>query len=277
MLIIGILATVALAFFGVAYSLLGYNMSLRNRVIERISQTATDAGRKEESLLKGRRLYIDREELRPVRVNLYQPDSENKLPAVFVAHGGNFNDHDADDIDDFCDRIAREWQVNVISISYTKIKAHVTSYPQDEIRDTILYFRDHKNEYNLDMKHFLLLGFEAGAYLSLIAHRSVLHVGVVPDGIIMIDPFIDYVAVSFAQAGLHPSPVGLLLSGRDTALWDRYEYELRQADVYVLTRRMPFSPTEVLLNDDITGEVAERDREHAMRWLKDTVDFFLHR
>ena len=127
MLIIGILATVALAFFGVFYSLLGYNMNFRNRLIERITKTATEANMKEENLLKGRRLYIERENLRPVRVNLYQPQSDQKLPVVFMAHGGSFIDHDADDIDDFCQMLSEEWQVNVVSVSYSKIKAHVTS------------------------------------------------------------------------------------------------------------------------------------------------------
>ena len=277
MLIIGIFATVALAFFGVLYSLLGYNMNFRNRLIERITKTATDANMKKENLLKGKRLYIERENLRPVRVNLYQPQSDKKLPVVFMAHGGSFIDHDADDIDDFCQMLSEEWQVNVVSTSYSKIKAHVTSYPQDEIRDVVVYFRRHAVEYNMDMKHFLLMGFEAGAYLSLIADRSLIHAAIVPSGIIMIDPFIDYVAVSFAQAGLHPNPAALVLSDKDTDAADEYEFELRQADIYILTRRMPHSQKGLLLQKEFANETDRMNYDNTMKWLKETADLFLGR
>lgn len=277
MLIIGILATVALALFGVLYSLLGYNLRLRNGFIERMTEKATNAGMKEEASLKGRRVYIEREELRSVRVNLYEPQSEEKLPVVFIAHGGHFIDHDADDIDDFCFRMSEEWQVNIVSISYTKISAHITSYPQEEIRDVIRYFHYHADEYRYDMKKYLVMGFEAGAYLSLIAELVLIQEALIPYGIIMIDPFLDYVAVSLAQAGRHPSPVALLLTGTQTEKADEYEYELNRADIYARTRRVPQTSLQALMADHTDSETDRLNRENAMQWLKDTVDLFLGR
>ncbi len=277
MLIIGILATVLLAMFGILYSLLGYNLGFRNHFIERITKEATDASMKNESLLKGRRMYIEREDLRPVRVNLYRPDNEEILPVIFAAHGGNFIDHDADDIDDFCDRLAKKLKVNVVSISYTKIKPHVTTYPQEEIRDTIMYFRRHSREYNMDMKRFLTLGFEAGAYLMLNAETAVIQKGAVPYGTIMFDPFLDYVAVSLAQAGRHPGPVALVLSGRDNDEADRYEFELRQAGIDVRTRRIPDMDLETLLSGEPASETERLSLENFRKWMEETVNLFLYR
>lgn len=277
MLIIGILATVLLAMFGILYSLLGYNLGFRNHFIERITKEATDAGMKKESLLKGRRMYIEREDLRPVRVNLYRPGNEEILPVIFMAHGGNFTDRDADDIDDFCVWLAEELQVNVVSISYTKIKPHVTTYPQEEIRDTIMYFRKHGREYNMDMKRFLTMGAEAGAYLMLNAELAVIQKGAVPYGTIMFDPFLDYVAVSLAQAGRHPGPVALVLSGRDNDEADRYEFELRQAGIEVRTRRIPDLDLQTLLSGEAGNETERLSLENFRRWMEETVNLFLYR
>lgn len=277
MLIIGILATVLLAMFGILYSLLGYNLGFRNHFIERITKEATDAGMKNESLLKGRRMYIEREDLRPVRVNLYQPQSGEILPVIFAAHGGNFIDHDADDIDSFCDRLSKKLNVNIVSISYTKIKPHVTTYPQEEIRDTIMYFRRHGREYNMDTKRFLVMGFEAGAYLMLNAETAVIQKGAVPYGTIMFDPFLDYVAVSLAQAGRHPGPVALVLSGRENDEADRYEFELRQAGIEVRTRRIPDMDPGVLLSGEAADETERLSLENFRKWMEETVNLFLYR
>ena len=244
-------------------------------MVERYTRKANEYEIADESKLKGRRMYVKRPDKKPIRVNLYQPESEEPLPVVFAAHGGQFIDGDADDIDSFCDRIAKEWNCNVVSISYTRVKAHVTTYPQDEIHDTVEYFYKHADEYGMDMTRYLLLGFEAGAYLSLIADLNLVQSALVPRGIIMIDPFIDYVAVSFAQAGIHPGPAALVLTGTDTDKADEYEFAVRQAGVEIHTRRMPNSTLAVLMSEDPDNETDRLNQENTMRWLKDTAQLFL--
>lgn len=36
------------------------------------------------------------------------------------------------------------------------------SYPQEEIRDTVFWFREHAGEYGIDSERFALMGYSAG-------------------------------------------------------------------------------------------------------------------
>jgi acetyl esterase/lipase len=257
---IGIIATVLLILFAILYSLLGYNNVFRDRFIEHITEQANKTDMKDESLLKGERIYIPREGRRSVRVNLYRYADEDPSPVLFFAHGGNFLNGDSDLDDAFCESIAEEWKVTVVSISYTKIKEHVTTYPQEEIRDTVVWFRKHADEYHLNKNRFILMGKEAGAYLSLLAAVMLVSTGVMPSGVIFVNPFIDYVAVSLAVAGLHPGPVALALT-QMTDMYDEYDEELDRAGIYVKTKVG-------------SGKPFEEDQE-LLGWTKERVnDFF---
>ncbi|MDO4415018.1 MAG: alpha/beta hydrolase [Erysipelotrichaceae bacterium] len=276
MLIIGILSTVFLVLFGVAYSLLLYNVHFQNWLIETLSAKANVIHMKDESQLKGKRFMVPREN-RDVRVNIYR-GKEGKLPAVFFAHGSDFVDSDADEWDDYCDWFAKEFQVLLISVNYSKIGIHVTSYPQDEIQDTIRWFRSHADEYGFDKNEFMMMGAEAGAYLSMIAGFQLLRKGIFSRGYILINPFVDYTNVSFAQAGYHPEPVALITLGEDRMRekWNEYSKAIRAEDIYMrewdrvhVSKRILYEPYAEF------DEQESEDRRLLINWLHVRMNEFI--
>lgn len=122
--------------------------------------------RKDDSELIGTRLEIPRDNKKSVKVNVYIPKNDNndKLPVVFNIHGGGFVGGDADLLDTQSDRIANEWNMIVISVNYTKADLKPMDYGVEEIVDTIKYFREHKDDYNVDVNKFVVMGYSAGAY-----------------------------------------------------------------------------------------------------------------
>ena len=265
---IGILSSVSLVILSILYSLLGYNMYFQNRLIEMLTDTAANKSKKDENELYGRRYYVKREKLREVRVNIYQPVSEEKTPVIFIAHPGKFIDGDIDDIDSFCEELKNRWNVAIVCINYTKIDVHKSTYPQQEIKDVVIYFRQNCEEFNIDKSRFLLMGFEAGGYLALIAGVNLLSEGIVPRGYIIMNPYIDYVQISFARAGIHPGPMTVIATGKDTFKCEEYIYELDRAGILTYSKIYQDQTGDFLFHDD------ER-KEEALQWIKENVDYFL--
>lgn len=269
MLYVGIVSTVSLVLFGTAYSFLLYNAHFQNWLMEWLSAKANVIHMKEESELKGKRFYVPREN-RDIRVNIYNDSKGEDRPAVFFAHGSQFVDSDADEWDDFCDWFAREFDCVLFSVNYSKIGIHVTSYPQDEIQDTIRYFRAHSSEYGFHKNNFMMMGFEAGAYLSMIAGFQLLRRGIFSRGFIIVNPFVDYTNVSFAQAGYHPQPLALITLGADEMRekWNEYSGAIRAQDIYMREWDRPAVSKKILYApyEKTEGQEAE-DQRLLVNWL----------
>lgn len=184
-----------------------------DNALKKQAEKARNAIRKKDTDLLGKRMVIKRDEADPVHVNFYQPYTGEKQAAVFVCHGGTFMDGDADQLDSWCERMSRDWQKTIISINYTTIDQKQIPYPQEEIRDTLLYFARNAETYRLDPGKFVLLGFSAGAYLEVGAASLAKEQGLNIKGIIMFQPFIDDTLVRLADAHLHISPVSLIIAG----------------------------------------------------------------
>lgn len=272
--IIGTIGIFLLTLFGVLYSLLGYNMYFQTRFVEFMSAKAEKEGMKSEHTLKGERIFVKREEKRSSRVNLYRHGDE-PLPVLYVLHGGSFTDQDADDIDSFCDEMALRVKAAVISISYTKMPVHTTTYPQEEITEVVQYFHAHAKEYGLDHDRYVMLGIEAGGYLALLSAVMLVRRTLVPDGLILLDPFADYVGTSFVQAGYHPGPAALLISGpreQDKKLME-YADVLSNGNVRSFIRRL-FTKSELntLIRGESLSEEQKKEREVLMDLLIDLFE-----
>ncbi len=129
--------------------------------------------KKDDSLLIGERMKIERKGKESVAVNLYMPKNigDDKLPVVFNIHGGGFVGGDADMLDTQSDRIANEWNAVVVTINYTTADVKSVLYGSEEVRDTVLYFADHADSYHADTTRFTIMGYSAGAYYSAEAMR----------------------------------------------------------------------------------------------------------
>lgn len=192
------------------------------KLTEKIQEARRSLAKADSELL-GRRVLVPRDGLEGVHVNLYTPsvNTEGPLPVVFVAHGGQFMDGDADTLDTFCDRVKDIWDSIIVNINYTTIDVKQIPYPQEEIRDTVLYFAVHAAEFHMDAHRFSFMGFSAGSYLLCGAAAFLKEKGFTVNGMVSVMPFVDDTMIRLADAGAHVSPF-TLVTGANDPMKDRY-------------------------------------------------------
>lgn len=124
---------------------------------------------KNDDELLGIRFDVPRRDKNPVRVNLHIPkDVNEKTPVIFNIHGGAFIAGDADTLDSQSDRLSRKLNVAVVNINYTLAKnGYDIDFGVDEVKDTVIYFKEHALEYNIDVDKFFMLGYSAGGYYAM--------------------------------------------------------------------------------------------------------------
>lgn len=118
--------------------------------------------------LIGQHLYIKRDNKNDVDVNIYIKETDEKLPLVINIHGGAFIAGDADTLDTQSDRISNSWNVHVATVNYSLLKNGVTKeYAIEEIKDTVKYFIENKDKYNVDINNIFIMGYSAGGYYAM--------------------------------------------------------------------------------------------------------------
>ena len=163
--------------------------------------------KKADENLLGRRFSVPRGEKDAVAVNLYEISCDQPTPVVYVIHGGNLMDGDADQCDTFCHRMSRLWNCMIISINYTKLDVQSPPYQQDEIIDTVEYFSSRSSFYHIDPSKSAFVGFSAGAYLMMGA-AAILHTkGMDLKGMISFYPLIDDSLFRLVDQGIYHTPV----------------------------------------------------------------------
>ncbi len=165
--------------------------------------------------LLGKRLTIQREQNSPVAVNIYMPNIpiNQPLPVVFNIHGGGFVGGDADVLDTQSQRLANEWQSMIVAINYTKADVKPIDYGSEEIKDTILYFAHHAQQYQIDKHRFSLMGYSAGTYYALNASKQLKQDNFPLFSVILCYPWL----TGFAQTDLTQDypPILFILAGQD--------------------------------------------------------------
>lgn len=125
---------------------------------------------KRDEELIGERFSVPRSEKDPVSVNLYIPESADKIPVIFNIHGGAFIGGNADALDTQSSRISSEWNAAIVTVQYTLALDGITiEYAVEEIVDAVKYFMEYADEYNLDTDKFVIMGYSAGGYHALAA------------------------------------------------------------------------------------------------------------
>ena len=118
--------------------------------------------------LIGEHLFIKRENKEDVDVNIYIRNTDEKLPLVINLHGGAFIAGDADTLDTQSDRISASWNVNVVTINYKLLNdRYDKQYAVDEIKDTVKYFIENSEKYNIDTDNIFIMGYSAGGYYAM--------------------------------------------------------------------------------------------------------------
>ena len=142
---------------------------------------------------EGERFAVPREAKKPVRVFLYRPKAAPKpWPVLFNLHGGAWVGGDASQMDSYCLNMAEKCGAFIVNINYTKADVKPVPYAEAEIRDTVLYFREHAAEYGLDSGRFALIGYSAGGHLTAAAVLMLHDAGFVPSAQVLCYPFLDF-------------------------------------------------------------------------------------
>ncbi|HAW13575.1 MAG TPA: hypothetical protein DCW34_07975, partial [Erysipelotrichaceae bacterium] len=166
-------------------------------------------------------------------VNLYEISSDQPTPVVYVVHGGNLFDGDADQCDTFCHRMSRLWNCMIIAINYTKLDVQVPPYQQDEIIDTVEYFSSRSAFYHIDPSRSAFVGFSGGAYLMMGA-AAILHTkGMDLKGMISFYPLIDDSSIQLVDQGIYRTPITFITceNQQEIQMVDHLVSHLEQAGV----------------------------------------------
>ena len=143
---------------------------------------------------KGKRFFVPRKKKRPVEVYLYEPKQNmgKKYPVMFNVHGGAWVGCDASMLDTQSMEMAEHLGAYVLNINYTKIDIQPFPYPQEEIRDVVLYFATHAEEYGVDRERFNLIGYSAGGHLCAGAAILLRDIGFSLRSQVLCYPFLDF-------------------------------------------------------------------------------------
>ncbi len=172
-------------------------------------ERARAALKKNDEDMLGIRFSVPRENKEPVHVNIYEydPGSEQKVPMIFVAHGGNLLDGDADQTDSFCNRMKDRWEATIISVNYDKQDQHRIPYQQEQFVDTVQYFATHAASYHADAHKIAFLGFSGGAYLQAGAAALLKAYGFPIRGIVQFYPLLDDTIIKLVDANSYSCPI----------------------------------------------------------------------
>ena len=141
----------------------------------------------------GERFLVPRDGKKGVDVLLYSPQRAAKpWPVLFNIHGGGWVGCDASQMDSYCLDMAEKCGAFIVNINYTKLDVRPFPYPQEEIRDTVLYFRKHAEDYGVDPTEFVLIGYSAGGHLAAASALMLHDLGVELSAEVLCYPFLDF-------------------------------------------------------------------------------------
>ncbi len=178
-------------------------MKLKHFITHIALQCARNKKKKKGPLL-GQRFPVPRKGSRRVDTILYRPAKAIRMPmpVFFNAHGGGWVGCDASWLDTQSQTLADKLGCFVVNINYTKLDAKPFPYPQEEIRDTVLYFRDHAGEYGIDETRFSLIGYSAGGHLCAGAAMLLRDCGFELNSQFLCYPFLNFVAFYNGDQGV---------------------------------------------------------------------------
>lgn len=145
---------------------------------------------KKDNLL-GERFTYHRPNGDAIEMNLYRYDVEEKVGLIVVAHGGNLMNGDADMTDSFCDALRNACKCVVVSVNYAKLQTNKPPYQQQQFIDTVMYFMQHSDTYNIQQGKVVFVGFSAGAYLQVGAGSILKDLQLIIKGQIAFYPLLD--------------------------------------------------------------------------------------
>ena len=97
---------------------------------------------------------------------LYYKAKSSDRPVIFEMHSGGFMFGSATTDAIMCHRLRNELDVNIVFVEYTLTTTAPYPTQLNEVYDTMLYFYEHANDYEIDCNKFITLGNSSGANLA---------------------------------------------------------------------------------------------------------------
>jgi acetyl esterase len=115
----------------------------------------------------GKRFLVPREKISDVETIIYYPKNtvEESLPVMFNVHGGAWVGGDASGLDTQSQQLADTLSCFVVNINYHKADEYAFPYCQNEVKDVVLYFAKHAQNYGIDKTKFTIIGYSAGGHI----------------------------------------------------------------------------------------------------------------
>lgn len=155
---------------------------------------------KSEEELIGEQFYVPREGQEAVDVNIYVPQTAEKLPLIINLHGGAFVAGDADTLDTQSDRLSKNWNAVVVTVNYKLAKGDISiAYGTTEVVDVVNYFIDHADEYHIDADQIVMLGYSAGGYHAMMAAVLLKQAGIDVKAQVLCYPFISNILDVYSE------------------------------------------------------------------------------
>ena len=142
----------------------------------------------------GTQYFVKREKCTRTEVFLYKPKNcpEGPLPVMFNLHGGAWVGGDATALDTQSQQLADTLSCYVVNINYHKVDRKAFPYPQEEVRDVVLHFHTHSEEFGMDRSRFAVIGYSAGGHLAAVAAYLLKDTPVKLSVHIPVYPFLDF-------------------------------------------------------------------------------------
>ena len=105
---------------------------------------------------------------RELTVLFHKASSTESRPVVFEFHGGGFMMGNAEKDDSLCRKISRTLDCHVIGVNYRLAPEHPYPAAVDDAYDVIRYFKDHADEYRINLEKMAVFGYSAGATLATV-------------------------------------------------------------------------------------------------------------
>jgi acetyl esterase len=112
-----------------------------------------------------------------IRLRLYRPQAEGRLPAVVYLHGGGWTFGSVDTHDRLMRLVALAAEAAVIGVDYRLAPEHPFPAPLEDCLAAIRWVRGHADELEVDPERMVVAGDSAGANLALASLLAVRDAG----------------------------------------------------------------------------------------------------
>jgi acetyl esterase len=112
---------------------------------------------------------IDQEiqsESRTTPIRIYIPTIKNNLPIILLIHGGGWVAGNLDTHDNLARYLSSETQAIVVSVGYLNSPEGKFPLPLEQCYDTLLWIKEHANEFFADASKIAVVGDSAGGNLA---------------------------------------------------------------------------------------------------------------